>query len=386
MTKGTTSFGKRHNKTHTLCRRCGRSSYHIQKSRCASCAYPSKKKRVYGWSEKAHRRHTTGTGRMKHLKLKPCKHTFCYNCAKELKECKRCNSTFEKVEECKFGDLFLCAFDSKRYSSEGCYSSYKSLRDLESHVNFRHKMNPGSGYYPPFLKILRSSQVNSESSSMQTEPIELNLSIKSEISPGSNTPTHDPAPNDTSNSSTPDSKIQSSSSQIEPLITDTPPKLSRSLALNLQESPPQQPSLHSNMYSHPNIPIPALNIHSQSNNEVLSLSQFSIPSHTLHHPPRPIQPPMQIPQRMSHSQPPFHNNMGHPLPPTGIGVIPTNMPGFVPNYRTQYNNTSHILGYKHNPFPSPQLHRPFMPERMPNMSGNNPIPTHPPMYTASRPS
>ncbi|KAJ0422159.1 hypothetical protein BJY00DRAFT_98189 [Aspergillus carlsbadensis] len=27
MTKGTSSFGKRHNKTHTLCRRCGRRSY-----------------------------------------------------------------------------------------------------------------------------------------------------------------------------------------------------------------------------------------------------------------------------------------------------------------------------------------------------------------------
>uniref|UniRef100_A0A915KG33 Ribosomal protein L37 n=1 Tax=Romanomermis culicivorax TaxID=13658 RepID=A0A915KG33_ROMCU len=42
-TKGTSSFGKRHNKTHTLCRRCGRSSYHIQKHRCASCGYPSKR-------------------------------------------------------------------------------------------------------------------------------------------------------------------------------------------------------------------------------------------------------------------------------------------------------------------------------------------------------
>ena len=31
MTKGTTSFGKRHNKTHTVCRRCGRTSFHIQK-------------------------------------------------------------------------------------------------------------------------------------------------------------------------------------------------------------------------------------------------------------------------------------------------------------------------------------------------------------------
>lgn len=43
QTKGTSSFGKRHNKTHTLCRRCGKSSYHIQKSRCACCGYPDSK-------------------------------------------------------------------------------------------------------------------------------------------------------------------------------------------------------------------------------------------------------------------------------------------------------------------------------------------------------
>ncbi|TQB72130.1 60S ribosomal protein L37A [Monascus purpureus] len=45
MTKGTSSFGKRHNKSHTLCRRC------------------------VNWSEKAKRRKTTGTGRTKHLKV-----------------------------------------------------------------------------------------------------------------------------------------------------------------------------------------------------------------------------------------------------------------------------------------------------------------------------
>ncbi|XP_071843107.1 large ribosomal subunit protein eL37A-like [Apostichopus japonicus] len=69
MTKGTSSFGKRHNKSHTFCRRCGRRSYHIQKSRCSSCGYPAKKKRRYNWSFKAIRRRTTGTGRMRHLKL-----------------------------------------------------------------------------------------------------------------------------------------------------------------------------------------------------------------------------------------------------------------------------------------------------------------------------
>lgn len=46
QTKGTSSFGKRHNKSHTLCVRCGKSSYHIQKKVCASCGYPSARKRV----------------------------------------------------------------------------------------------------------------------------------------------------------------------------------------------------------------------------------------------------------------------------------------------------------------------------------------------------
>ncbi|CAL9165125.1 unnamed protein product [Musa hybrid cultivar] len=39
--KGTGSFGKRRNKTHTLCVRCGRRSFHLQKSRCGSCGYPA---------------------------------------------------------------------------------------------------------------------------------------------------------------------------------------------------------------------------------------------------------------------------------------------------------------------------------------------------------
>merc|ERR1712177_80671 len=68
MTKGTTSFGKRHNKTHTSCRRCGKVSYHIQKKTCASCGYPAKKMRQYNWGQKAKGRRTVGTGRMRHMK------------------------------------------------------------------------------------------------------------------------------------------------------------------------------------------------------------------------------------------------------------------------------------------------------------------------------
>ncbi|GFN98553.1 ribosomal protein l37 [Plakobranchus ocellatus] len=69
MTKGTSSFGKRHNKTHTFCRRCGHRSFHIQKKTCARCSYPSPRMRHYNWSKKAQRRKTTGTGRMRHLKI-----------------------------------------------------------------------------------------------------------------------------------------------------------------------------------------------------------------------------------------------------------------------------------------------------------------------------
>eukprot|EP00285_Hemiselmis_virescens_P018183 CAMPEP_0173387604 /NCGR_PEP_ID=MMETSP1356-20130122/10083_1 /TAXON_ID=77927 ORGANISM="Hemiselmis virescens, Strain PCC157" /NCGR_SAMPLE_ID=MMETSP1356 /ASSEMBLY_ACC=CAM_ASM_000847 /LENGTH=91 /DNA_ID=CAMNT_0014344273 /DNA_START=39 /DNA_END=314 /DNA_ORIENTATION=+ len=71
--KGTASFGKRHNKSHTICRRCGKRSYHIQKSTCSSCAYPSAHMRKYNWGTKAQRRRTTGTGRCRYLKTLPRK-------------------------------------------------------------------------------------------------------------------------------------------------------------------------------------------------------------------------------------------------------------------------------------------------------------------------
>jgi len=69
MTKGTSSFGMRRNKTHTVCRRCGKVTLHIQKKVCSACGFPSAKIRKFGWSVKAKRRKTTGTGRMRHLDL-----------------------------------------------------------------------------------------------------------------------------------------------------------------------------------------------------------------------------------------------------------------------------------------------------------------------------
>ncbi|KAL9666942.1 hypothetical protein QQ045_001286 [Rhodiola kirilowii] len=55
--KGTGSFRKRRNKTHTLCVRCGRRSFHLQKSRYSACAYPAARTRKYNWSAEAIRVH-----------------------------------------------------------------------------------------------------------------------------------------------------------------------------------------------------------------------------------------------------------------------------------------------------------------------------------------
>ena len=79
QTRGTPSFGKRHQKTHTLCRRCGRMSYHKQKHTCASCGYPAARTRKcinwykldVGWGTKVQQRKGTGTGRMRYLKTIP---------------------------------------------------------------------------------------------------------------------------------------------------------------------------------------------------------------------------------------------------------------------------------------------------------------------------
>nr|XP_048290927.1 60S ribosomal protein L37-like [Myodes glareolus] len=69
MMKGTSPLGKRHNKMHTLCRRCGSKADHLQKSTCGKCGYPAKHKRKYNWNTKAKRRNITATRRMRHLKI-----------------------------------------------------------------------------------------------------------------------------------------------------------------------------------------------------------------------------------------------------------------------------------------------------------------------------
>ncbi|XP_032951081.1 60S ribosomal protein L37-like [Rhinolophus ferrumequinum] len=72
MTKGT-SFGKRHNKTHTLFPRCSSKVSHVEKSTCGKCGYSAKRKRKYNWNAKAKRQNTTGTGPVRYLKVVYCR-------------------------------------------------------------------------------------------------------------------------------------------------------------------------------------------------------------------------------------------------------------------------------------------------------------------------
>lgn len=53
MTKGTPSQGKRNQKVHIRCRRCGRVSFHKQRGRCAACGFGHTAKiKTYNWRTK----------------------------------------------------------------------------------------------------------------------------------------------------------------------------------------------------------------------------------------------------------------------------------------------------------------------------------------------
>merc|ERR1712118_492845 len=67
------AYKKQIQKTHTMCRRCGRTSFHIQKKVCSACGYPSARMRTYNWGKKMIRRKNEGSGRMRYMKQLPRK-------------------------------------------------------------------------------------------------------------------------------------------------------------------------------------------------------------------------------------------------------------------------------------------------------------------------
>uniref|UniRef100_A0A183ADX3 E3 ubiquitin-protein ligase Hakai n=1 Tax=Echinostoma caproni TaxID=27848 RepID=A0A183ADX3_9TREM len=67
-------------------------------------------------------------------RLLPCKHVLCFNCAAKLpNKCNRCNKTVHTIERCLVGGIFMC------FESDGCRRTYLSQRDLQAHIDHRHK-------------------------------------------------------------------------------------------------------------------------------------------------------------------------------------------------------------------------------------------------------
>ncbi|EFK96210.1 Ribosomal protein L37e [sediment metagenome] len=42
--KGTVAMGRKNKKTHIICRRCGRHTYHLGRRKCAACGFGSSSK------------------------------------------------------------------------------------------------------------------------------------------------------------------------------------------------------------------------------------------------------------------------------------------------------------------------------------------------------
>ena len=59
MAKGTPSFGKKQKKTHIVCRRCGKHSYHARDGVCSACGFgKSRRIKKFSWQWKS----ATGKG------------------------------------------------------------------------------------------------------------------------------------------------------------------------------------------------------------------------------------------------------------------------------------------------------------------------------------
>jgi E3 ubiquitin-protein ligase Hakai len=77
----------------------------------------------------------------------PCKHVFCLECARSenYKACPRCKEKVVRVEQTGLGTVFMCTFGGSRYGNSGCRRTYLSQRDLQAHINHRHRPSASSG-------------------------------------------------------------------------------------------------------------------------------------------------------------------------------------------------------------------------------------------------
>jgi len=98
----------------------------------------------------------------------PCKHVFCFSCAKQEDEkaCPRCTDKVKKVEQCDLGTIFLCTSNGTRYGNNGCRRTYLSSRDLQAHIKHRHATK---------------AEVEERSASERKEPLSKNDAIRNAV-------------------------------------------------------------------------------------------------------------------------------------------------------------------------------------------------------------
>ena len=82
-----------------------------------------------------------------------CRHVFCWDCANSLHRegaairgnCKRCQQPVKDILQKKMGEVFICEYEDIARGAESdvqqpiCSRAYFSPRDLEAHVNMRHR-------------------------------------------------------------------------------------------------------------------------------------------------------------------------------------------------------------------------------------------------------
>ncbi|KAM7538232.1 hypothetical protein Aperf_G00000074487 [Anoplocephala perfoliata] len=67
-------------------------------------------------------------------RLKPCNHVFCLTCALMLQgKCSWCETPYTSCDRHLLGNIYQCTDDPK------CRRTYLSQRDLQAHINHRHK-------------------------------------------------------------------------------------------------------------------------------------------------------------------------------------------------------------------------------------------------------
>jgi len=84
-------------------------------------------------------------------RLIPCKHVFCFNCAKTAtdKRCPRCKDPFTRIEQSALGTVYICTVGGGKQTPRGCKRTYLSSRDLNAHIAHRHKQKTGSTGHAP---------------------------------------------------------------------------------------------------------------------------------------------------------------------------------------------------------------------------------------------